>query len=102
MGSKEYCLELFKNSQDDFMFWSANDVRAHCGKIQRSINQKTAVSDKCAAINDAIFAKYHLTQNEVFQELSEIAAEAVQKKRDKEKKLKLLMGDELDENPKPV
>jgi len=38
MGSKEYCLELFKNSQDDFLFWSANDVRAHCGKIQRSIN----------------------------------------------------------------
>jgi hypothetical protein len=40
----------------------------------------------------------------VFQELSEIAAEAVQKKRDKEKKLKLLVGEEIDDNnsSKPV
>ena len=62
------------------------------------------MSDKCAAINDAIFAKYHGTQNEVFVELSEIAAEAVQKKRDKEKKLKLLVGEEMGESSqsKPV
>ena len=40
----------------------------------------------------------------MFQELSEIAAEAVQKKRDKEKKLKLLVGEEMGENgqSKPV
>lgn len=56
------------------------------------------MTDKCAAINDAIFAKYHLAQNEVFTEISEIAAEAVQKKRDKEKKLKLLVGEETDDN----
>ena len=55
MGTKDYCHQLFKDSHPHFLFWSQNDIGGHCDKISKFMNQKTAATDKCAAINDAMF-----------------------------------------------
>ena len=93
MGVKEYCPELYKD-QSSFIFWSQNEVGDMCQKVNLAQVPAKVQTDKCAALNEVVFSKYRKVQAEVLTQLKEQAKSEIQKKKEKESKLRMLVEEE--------
>ena len=91
MGMKEYCKDLFKDQK--FFFWQSQDVAKSCDSVKNQ-SKYDKDKDECAILNDHIFGEYHKQQKKVLNLVEEFTSSSIQKKLDKEKRLKLFVDEQ--------
>ena len=96
---KEYCRELFKDQK--FYFWTPEDLVKNCEDVNKT--KEKMKKDECAILNEHIFGRYHEQQQKVLSQIQDFAKTSIQKKQEKEERLKQFVQEQTEgENKKTV
>lgn len=92
-GRTQYCVNLFAD-QNMFVFWNKHDIEEEC---------KAAGEMSCAQLNENIFKKHNELQKKAIDRVVSFVENEIQKKHDKEAKLKqfVMQADDLDMSEVP-
>ena len=92
MGMMTYCKELFKDQK--FYFWTAEDLSKNCETVNQT--KEKMKKDDCAILNEHIFGRYHQQQQKVLAQIQDFTKTSIQKKQEKEERLKAFVQDQTE------
>ena len=92
MGMMSYCKELFKDQK--FYFWTAEDLSKNCEDVNKT--KEKMKKDDCAILNEHIFGRYHEQQQKVLAQIQDFAKTSIQKKQEKEERLKQFVQEQTE------